>query len=243
MPRVLTDSRPCVHASAAGADLEEVARAFGHDLREQLGLLSVYNDLMRHRAGVALGPEGERLLARSAVAVARSRELVADLTTFLRLVPAPPPLVPTSSDSALDGALRSLEPSIEARHARVVREPLPPVNVVVDHVQQIFERLIDNAIKFSGQEPPAIRISCRRRDGLAEFQVSDNGLGVDPRYAENAFRPLARLHGHTYPGTGMGLTFCRRITGFYGGSIWLESSAGAGARVHFSLPLPGSEGA
>lgn len=243
MPRVLTDPIPCVHAASADADLEELARAFGHDLREQLGLLSVYNDLMRHRAGVAAGSEAEHLLARSAVAVAHARALVADLTAYLRLVPAPRPLVPTSSDGALDRALHALAPAIEAQRVRVVREPLPPVSVADDHVRQIFERLLDNSIKFRGQEPPRIRISWRRRNGLAEFQVSDNGLGVDAKYAENAFRPLARLHGHTYPGTGMGLTFCRRIAGFYGGSIWLESFQGAGARVHFSLPLPGSEGA
>jgi light-regulated signal transduction histidine kinase (bacteriophytochrome) len=240
---VLTDEAPCVHAASGSGEIEDLARAFGHDLREQLGLLSVYQDLIRHRAGESLGADAERLMARSADAVNRIRALVADLTAFLRLAPAPAPLVPTCTETALDAALRALAPVLDAQQAQVLREPLPPVNVAASHVQQIFERLLDNAVKFRSQARPRIRISGRHSGGLALFQVSDNGLGMDPRYADSAFRPLSRLHGHAYPGTGMGLTFCRRIVQFYGGSIRLESPAGGGTRVYFSLPLPGSEGA
>ena len=237
MPRALTDPERPARVSPEIGELQQLARVFGHDLREQLSLLSVYNQLLRHRASSTLGPDAERLLTLSAAAVARTQELVADLIHFLRLAPPDGPQAPASSQQALDEALRALASSIQSLGACVVSEPLPAVRVSGDHVRQIFEQLIDNALKFHGNAPPSLRVACRRQNELAVFRVEDNGMGIEARHVEGVFRPLARLHGHTFPGTGMGLAVCRRITRFYGGTTWIESVPGRSTTACFSLPL------
>lgn len=237
MPRALIDPEGSTRTSPDGGELAQLARVFGHDLREQLSLLSVYNQLLRHRTTAPLGPEAQRLLEQSGAAISRTQELVSDLIHFLRLAPPGEPEPPASTELALSQALGALATSIQELGAHVVSEPLPAVRVSADHVRQIFENLIDNALKFHGEASPSLLIGCRRQNGLGVFRVEDNGIGIEARHVDGVFRPLARLHGHRFPGTGMGLAVCRRIAGFYGGAMWLESVPGEGTKACFSLPL------
>jgi light-regulated signal transduction histidine kinase (bacteriophytochrome) len=108
----------------------------------------------------------------------------------------------------------------------------------------LLQNLIANSLKFHGEEPPTIHVSARLNKKLNSgmtgewiFSVSDNGIGIDPEYAERIFVIFQRLHGREqYPGTGIGLAICKKIVERHGGRIWVESQPGKGATFYFTLP-------
>ena len=118
-------------------------------------------------------------------------------------------------------------------------DSLPSVPVHSTHLQQIFQNLIGNAIKYrrSGVAP-FVHIGARRQNGEWRFSVSDNGIGIEPEYKQRIFGLFKRLHpGTEYSGTGIGLSLCQRIVGRYGGRIWVESEPGNGSTFFFALPI------
>jgi light-regulated signal transduction histidine kinase (bacteriophytochrome) len=106
----------------------------------------------------------------------------------------------------------------------------------------VFQNLIANGIKFRSEAPPRIVISARRRELDWLFECTDNGIGIDPEYADRVFVIFQRLHTRDrYEGTGIGLAMCRKIIEFHGGEIWLDTAYSGGARIDFTLPAAGSE--
>ena len=116
-------------------------------------------------------------------------------------------------------------------------EPLPTVHAHEIRLVQLFQNLVGNAIKYRRADPPAIHVTAERRDADWLFSVRDNGIGIKPEYAQQFFGIFKRLHGNTYPGTGIGLAICQRIVEKYGGRIWVESTPGEGSVFCFTLPL------
>jgi light-regulated signal transduction histidine kinase (bacteriophytochrome) len=107
---------------------------------------------------------------------------------------------------------------------------------------QLLQNLIGNAVKFHGEQPPRVRITARQREDLWEFGCADNGLGIEPQYAERIFVIFQRLHGKDeYAGTGIGLALCKRIVEYHGGQIWLDPSAAEGATFRWTLPVQQSD--
>ena len=110
--------------------------------------------------------------------------------------------------------------------------------VVADSVQltQLFQNLIGNAMKFHGAEAPRIHVGAETREQVWVFTVKDNGIGLDPQYADRIFMMFQRLHNKVeYPGTGIGLAICKKIVERHGGRIWVESQAGQGSTFGFTL--------
>jgi light-regulated signal transduction histidine kinase (bacteriophytochrome) len=106
------------------------------------------------------------------------------------------------------------------------------------HLEQLFQNLIGNAIKYRSEAPPQIEISARRSPQEWTFHVKDNGIGIDPQYAKQVFGIFKRLHSsESYSGTGIGLAICQKIVERYGGRIWVESELGKGATFCFTLPV------
>jgi len=141
-------------------------------------------------------------------------------------------------NSVLEEVLSDLRVAVEESRAVVTRDPLP--TVMADRVQmgQLFQNLIGNAIKFHGKEAPQVHVSAERRPGEWLFSVRDNGVGLDPEYAERIFVIFQRLHNREeYPGTGIGLAICKKIVERHGGRIWVVSRTGQGATFHFTLPI------
>jgi light-regulated signal transduction histidine kinase (bacteriophytochrome) len=127
--------------------------------------------------------------------------------------------------------------SIEENSAVISAGPLPRVFVAETHLQQLFQNLLSNSIKYRSEKPPHIQVSARPLEGYYLFSVRDNGIGIEPKHFEQVFGLFKRLHGRReYPGTGLGLAICRRIVEVYGGTISVESEPGQGATFLFTLP-------
>jgi len=119
-----------------------------------------------------------------------------------------------------------------------VRGDLPEVYGERSLLGLVLQNLMSNAIKFHGDEPPVVRVSARRDGQHWELAVSDNGIGIDPEYADRIFVIFQRLHDRaTYSGTGIGLAMCRKIIEYHGGRVWLDTSMTGGARFCFTLPV------
>jgi signal transduction histidine kinase len=121
---------------------------------------------------------------------------------------------------------------------------LPTIDADRTQIAQIFQNLIGNAIKFRREGTlPKVCVAAREVDGAWEFEVSDNGIGIEPQYFERIFQIFQRLHGAQFKGTGIGLAICKKIVERHGGTIWVESELGHGTSFHFRIPagLSGNE--
>jgi signal transduction histidine kinase len=116
---------------------------------------------------------------------------------------------------------------------------------MADQVQliQLFQNLISNALKFCGASPPRIHISAVKRDKEWVFSVRDNGIGIPEEHLGDVFELFQRLHKDKYPGTGIGLSTCKKIVERHGGRIWVESEPGKGSTFYFTLPAGNNESA
>jgi light-regulated signal transduction histidine kinase (bacteriophytochrome) len=116
-------------------------------------------------------------------------------------------------------------------------ERLPLLHTEAAPLVQVFQNLISNAIKFHSADKPRIEIRAEQKGGQWVFAVADNGIGIDPQYAEDVFVIFKRLHTRAeYPGSGIGLAICKKIIEQLGGSIWVESQPGQGSTFKFTLP-------
>jgi light-regulated signal transduction histidine kinase (bacteriophytochrome) len=139
-------------------------------------------------------------------------------------------------EGVLSSVLVNLQLAIRDSHARVTFDHLPTVKMDPGLLTQLLQNLIGNSIKYRGAATPEIHLSAKEAGPEWIFSVRDNGVGVDPRYAEQIFTVFKRLHGSDYPGTGIGLAICRNVVERHGGRIWVESEPGKGATFFFTVP-------
>jgi len=175
----------------------------------------------------------------------RMKQLIDDLLAYSGLGSRPANLEPMDANFALDGALKNLEVATSEAGVSIEREPLPRVVGDLGRLIQVFQNLVENAIKYRGGQAPQVHIGAKRLGQEWVFFVRDNGIGIAPEYHERVFELFQRLHTHSeYSGTGLGLSLAKRIVAQHGGRIWVESEAGAGATFLFTLPclsLPEAE--
>ena len=128
---------------------------------------------------------------------------------------------------------------MEETGATVETGHLPLVLAELALLTAVFQNLLSNALKFSGGKPPRVVITCTRDEPFWLFSFGDNGMGIEPEYAERIFVIFQRLHERSaYPGTGIGLAMTRKIVEYFGGRIWLDTSYTEGSRFLFTLPMP-----
>ncbi|MGE5432197.1 MAG: sensor histidine kinase, partial [Syntrophomonadaceae bacterium] len=133
--------------------------------------------------------------------------------------------------------LRDLQLTIEENKAVVNYYDLPSVMADDMQIKQLFQNLIQNAVKFRNSSSPQIDITAERKGKEWLIKVSDNGIGMDPQFSERIFVIFQRLNEREkYPGTGIGLAICKKIVEHHGGRIWVESQPGQGSAFFFTLP-------
>jgi light-regulated signal transduction histidine kinase (bacteriophytochrome) len=133
---------------------------------------------------------------------------------------------------------KNLKIAIEESGAAITQDHLPALMADPSQLTQLFQNLIGNALKFRGEAPPRVHVSAEKKESEWIFSVSDNGIGIDPQYYDRIFIVFQRLHGkEDYPGSGIGLSICKKIVERHSGRIWLKSEPGKGATFYFSLPV------
>ena len=137
----------------------------------------------------------------------------------------------------MDQALRQLAAALEDSQAVITHDPLPVVPGDFGLLVQLFQNLIGNAVKFRGEQVPRVHIGARTAGELIEFSCTDNGIGIEPQYADRIFVIFQRLHAkEAYDGTGIGLALSKKIVEHHGGRIWLNPDTDAGTSFRFTLP-------
>jgi len=220
----------------SNAELEQFAYSASHDLQEPLRMVASYVQLIRDRYRGRLDSDADEFIDFAVDGASRMKRLINDLLHYSRTGRGAVPR-PIESGQALDWALSNLSLRLDETHTKVTHGPLPMVEADPTQLGEIFQNLIDNAIKFHGDQPPRIEIQARREAGQWMFSVKDNGIGIEPQHQKRIFQMFQRLHGHNeYSGTGIGLAVCRKIVERNGGRIWVESAKDVGADFRFTLP-------
>ena len=220
-------------------DLEQFAYVASHDLQEPLRMVSSYTQLLERRYKDKLDSDAQEYIAFAVDGTVRMKQLINDLLMYSRVGSRSQEFRPTDCDHALDDVLSNLEVTIAETRTVVTRDPLPTVMGDEGSLIQLFQNLIGNAIKYCGSNrTPEIHIGVEQRDGTWLFSVRDNGMGIDPQYAERIFVIFQRLHPKgEYGGTGIGLAICKKIVERHGGRIWVDSEPEKGSTFCFTLPL------
>jgi PAS domain S-box-containing protein len=219
-------------------ELERFAYVASHDLQEPLRMITGYTNLLAKRYGGKLDANADEFIGFAVDGANRMRVLINDLLTYSRVGSQGKKPAPTDCERVLSQTLAGLDLAIQESAAKVSHEPLPTVNGDDVQLGQLFQNLIGNALKYRNGNGAVVHIGCRRRDNDWLFSIRDNGIGIDPRFAERIFVIFQRLHTREqYPGTGIGLAVCRRIVERHGGKIWVESAPGEGSTFYFTLPV------
>lgn len=223
---------------SANRDLEQFAYSASHDLQEPLRTVNLYSELLGKRYGGKLDGQALEFLDYLRKGASRMEMLVRDLLAYTQTTRSEPPAKPCDASAVLEEALQNLTVAIAEAGASVEFDPLPAVLMQPTQLQQLFQNLIGNAIKYRRPGvPPVVHISARRQNAEWIFSISDNGIGIEPEYKERIFGLFKRLHtGDQYAGTGIGLALCQRIVERHRGRIWVESEPGKGSTFYFTVP-------
>ena len=223
----------------SNAELEQFAYVASHDLQEPLRKVASFSQLLQRRYAGKLDARADQYIEYAVDGAKRMQALIDDLLAYSRVGRSAREPALVSSDAALTQARANLADQIEQTGATVETGHLPLVLAELPLLIAVFQNLLSNSLKFSGGKPPRIVITCRRDEPFWLFSFADNGIGIEPDYAERIFVIFQRLNERSaYAGTGIGLALTRKIIEYFGGRIWLDQAYSEGARFLFTLPMP-----
>ena len=228
----------------SNAELEQFAYVVSHDLQEPLRMVASYVQLLDERYKDQLDSNAHEFIAYAVDGATRMKRMITDLLTYSRIGKNGKEIAAVGCEAALGQACADLRACITEAAAEISHGPLPTVPGDAAQFTHLFQNLIGNAIKFRSQAPPRVHVSAEQIGEEWVFSVRDNGIGLDPQFADRIFLVFQRLHGREdYPGTGIGLAIARKIVEGRGGRIWVESEPGKGATFRFSVPASHPEAA
>jgi signal transduction histidine kinase len=221
----------------SNSELEQFAYVASHDLQEPLRKVASFCQLLQRRYAGRLDAKADEYIEHAVDGAKRMQALINDLLAFSRVGRTAQRREAVSCAVLLAQAWANLTAEVRRTRATIEVGELPVVMGEASLLTAVFQNLLSNALKFRGDAPPRVTVSVSRDDGNWLFSFTDNGIGIEPEYADRIFVIFQRLHDKaTYPGTGIGLAMARKIIEYHGGRIWLDTTAAPGARFCFTLP-------
>lgn len=220
----------------SNAELEQFAYIASHDLKEPLRMIAAYTELIDSRIASST-PEVNEFAGYVHDGVRRMQALIDDILQYSRIGSIKNNVGNVNINAVLKETATVLAGKVEESGAALVYNDLPEVSGNRTLLQQLFQNLVENAIKFHRKGvAPLVEIKACDADEFWRFSVSDNGIGMSPDYYEKIFVIFQRLHSaQEFPGTGIGLSICKKIVEQQGGRIWVKSEEGAGTTFYFTL--------
>ncbi|MEO8370255.1 MAG: chemotaxis protein CheB [Candidatus Solibacter sp.] len=223
-------------------ELQHFAYALTHDLQEPLRMVVNFTELLGQEYAGKMGAEADQFIAYSVAGALRIEALLKALLAYWEATERrQDSYAMIDCGRVLAEVLLNLHDAIAESGATVTSSPLPTLMAEEVMLTQLFQNLISNAIKYTGENAPRIHISAEKDPEGWLFAVVDNGIGIEPQFAGRVFGMFKRLHGKEIPGTGIGLALCKKIVERKGGRIWVESEPGQGSTFKFTLPNRRSE--
>ena len=218
---------------------DEIVALAAHDLREPLRVIRLRARQLLKSSSESRDPEGRGALEDILCTSEHMSCVIDDLLSLSRIGQKPQVMEEVDTREVLEQVVTNLAVSIRESGALITQRRHPLVRAQPFRLVQLLQNLVQNAISFCGDARPRIEIGAERRGTDWLFSVSDNGVGIEPRYHTEIFEPLRRVHGpRTVVGTGVGLAISRRIVESHGGRIWVSSEPGRGSTFYFTLPAP-----
>ncbi|MFH2056946.1 MAG: ATP-binding protein [bacterium] len=221
---------------SSNQELEQFAYVASHDLQEPLRMIGSYLELLEKRYRERLEGDALEFISYAVEGANGMKRMINDLLAYSRAARRSEAFTPTDCDKVVGQAVHQLGGAIQDRHAEVDYGRLPTVVGDESQLVQLFQNLIGNSIKFCEAPVPQVKISAREREDYWEFAVADNGIGIEPQFFERVFVIFKRLNSkQSYPGSGIGLSLCKKIVERHLGEIWIESNPGEGTTFFFTL--------
>ncbi|GLZ46035.1 histidine kinase [Actinomycetospora sp. NBRC 106375] len=225
----------------SNSDLEQFAYVASHDLQEPLRKVASFCQLLQRRYAGQLDERADQYIEFASDGAKRMQVLINDLLAFSRVGRQGDSMEVVDLDRLVDRATENVAGALEESGAVVEHGTLPSVLGAPALLTTVFQNLLGNSLKFRGDEPPRLRVDAERDPEDPDrwlLRFADNGIGIDPEYAERIFVIFQRLHArNAYPGTGIGLAMCRKIVEHHGGGMWLEPHAPPGTTFVVALPV------
>jgi light-regulated signal transduction histidine kinase (bacteriophytochrome) len=218
-------------------ELDEYTYIVSHDLRSPLRNIQTFIEFLSEETSSKLDDTEKEYMDRIILASKRMSKLIEDLLLLSRVNRKFLDIEVIDLKDIVNTIEADLETLITERRANIRCDELPEIKGHKVWMQQLFTNLINNGLKFNNSPTPEIEVGYEERYDYYLFHVSDNGIGIEEKYFEKIFKLFQRLHTQKeYPGTGAGLTICKKIVESYGGRIWVESKPGVGTTFYFTIP-------
>ncbi|MBN2754518.1 MAG: PAS domain S-box protein, partial [Candidatus Goldbacteria bacterium] len=218
------------------SELEQFAYVASHDLKEPLRMISNYLGLIKIRHKSEFSGETIEFMDFALSGTKRMFELIQALLTYSRIGRRNVETDSVNLNNIIDLIAGDFSAALDG--GKIIHDDLPVIRANKIEMVQLFTNLIGNAVKFRSEKPPVIHVAAEEKEEDWVITVSDNGIGLDKQYEERVFGLFERLHSDDeYPGTGIGLTICKKIVVNLGGAIWIESEPGQGTKVKFTIPI------
>ena len=221
----------------SNADLDRFAAIASHDLKAPIRAVTSFSELLSARYAPQLAGRGLTYLEQIRSNGYHMQRLVDDLLLYSRAAATDPVFTDVDVSALMREVLTRLDPDLQAAQAQVTATDLPVVWGDAAQLDRLLQNLIGNAIKYRRADPPRVQVRAHTQpDGSCQFDVQDNGQGIDPEYHQRIFQLFTRLHHRDVEGTGLGLAICQRIVEHHGGRLWVQSVPGEGSTFSFTLP-------
>ncbi|MBC8992506.1 CHASE3 domain-containing protein [Micromonospora chalcea] len=219
-------------------DLEQFAYVASHDLQEPLRKVASFCQLLQRRYAGQLDERADQYIAFAVDGAQRMQRLINDLLAFSRIGRLTTGFTEVDLNKVMGDVAGQTEAAVQYADAELTWGEMPTIRGEEPLLTNLLVNLVSNSVKFRRPDvPPKVHVSARLVDGEWEISCRDNGIGIEPEFADKIFVIFQRLHSKdAYPGTGIGLAIVKKIVEYHGGRVWVDTDADEGTTIRFTLP-------